>query len=86
MRFLGKMDNGKVFDKNISGELFKITIGNGDVPSAWNFSVQGMQLNGERKVTIPPPYAKDLHPDIPRTETATMDVSRTFFFVHQCEI
>ncbi|SAL96602.1 hypothetical protein [Absidia glauca] len=74
VRFISKMENGKVFDQNILGDLYKLTIGCDDVPSGWNFSVQGMQLNGEREVTVPPPYAKDLHPDIPRTEAITMNV------------
>jgi FKBP-type peptidyl-prolyl cis-trans isomerase len=72
------MENGKVFDQNILGDLYKLTIGSDDVPSGWNFSVQGMQLNGEREVTVPPPYAKDLHPDIPRSEAITMNVSQPF--------
>lgn len=57
MRYIGRLENGKVFDKNTSGKPFSFKLGAGEVIKGWDLGIQGMQLNGERRLTIPPALA-----------------------------
>ncbi|KAG2172883.1 hypothetical protein INT43_000233 [Umbelopsis isabellina] len=53
MRYIGKLQNGKVFDKNVSGSPFTFSLGRGEVIKGWDIGVAGLQVGGERKLTIP---------------------------------
>jgi len=53
MRYIGRLTNGKVFDKNTNGKPFSFNLGRGEVIKGWDLGIQGMQLGGERKLTIP---------------------------------
>ena len=57
MRYIGRLTNGKVFDKNTSGKPFNFNLGRGEVIKGWDLGIQGMMLGGERKLTIPPALA-----------------------------
>ncbi|GJJ78632.1 FK506-binding nuclear protein [Entomortierella parvispora] len=77
MRYIGRLTNGKVFDKNMSGKPFNFNLGRGEVIKGWDLGIQGMQLGGERKLTIPPALAygaQGAPPDIPRNATLEFDV------------
>ncbi|KAG9068066.1 peptidylprolyl isomerase fpr4 [Linnemannia hyalina] len=77
MRYIGRLENGKVFDKNTSGKPFSFKLGAGEVIKGWDFGIQGMQLNGERRLTIPPALAygaQGAPPDIPRNATLVFEV------------
>ncbi|CAO3689659.1 unnamed protein product [Umbelopsis ramanniana] len=57
MRYIGKLENGKVFDKNVNGAPFTFALGRGEVIKGWDIGVAGMQIGGERKLSIPAPLA-----------------------------
>jgi FK506-binding nuclear protein len=53
MRYIGRLTTGKVFDKNTSGKPFDFNLGRGEVIKGWDLGIQGMQVGGERLLTIP---------------------------------
>ncbi|CAG8549298.1 293_t:CDS:2, partial [Dentiscutata heterogama] len=57
VRYIGRLMNGKVFDKNVSGKPFHFTLGKGEVIKGWEIGISGMRIGGERKLTIPPQQA-----------------------------
>ena len=78
MRYIGKLTNGKVFDKNVSGRPFNFLLGRGEVIKGWDIGVAGMKVGGERKLTIPAPLAygkAGAPPDIPRNATLVFEAS-----------
>ena len=76
MRYIGKLKNGKVFDKNTSGKTFVFNLGRGEVIKGWDIGVAGMAVGGERRIVIPAPYAygKQALPGIPANSELTFDV------------
>ncbi|BAP71953.1 FK506-binding protein 3 [Kluyveromyces marxianus] len=76
MRYIGKLKNGKVFDKNTSGKPFVFNLGRGEVIKGWDIGVAGMAVGGERRIVIPAPYAygKQALPGIPANSELTFDV------------
>ncbi|KAG0296445.1 peptidylprolyl isomerase fpr4 [Dissophora globulifera] len=77
MRYIGRLTNGKVFDKNTNGAPFNFNLGRGEVIKGWDLGIQGMQLGGERRLTIPPALAygsQGAPPDIPRNATLVFEV------------
>ncbi|CAO3596918.1 unnamed protein product [Absidia cylindrospora] len=78
MRYIGKLTNGKVFDKNTSGKPFNFVLGRGEVIKGWDQGILGMKLGGERKLTIPAPLAygkRGAPPQIPGNATLVFEVS-----------
>jgi FK506-binding nuclear protein len=78
MRYIGKLTNGKVFDKNVSGKPFNFRLGAGEVIKGWDQGIVGMKLGGERKLTIPAPLAygkRGAPPQIPGNATLVFEVS-----------
>ena len=53
MRYIGKLENGKVFDSNTKGAPLVFTLGRGEVIKGWDMGVAGMAVGGERKLVIP---------------------------------
>ncbi|KAF9945429.1 peptidylprolyl isomerase fpr4 [Mortierella alpina] len=77
MRYIGRLTNGKVFDKNTSGKPFSFKLGNKEVIQGWDIGIQGMQLGGERRLTIPAALAygsRGAPPDIPGNATLVFEV------------
>ena len=77
MRYIGKLTNGKVFDKNVSGKPFSFLLGRGEVIKGWDLGIVGMKAGGERRLTIPAPLAygkRGAPPDIPKNATLIFDV------------
>ncbi|CCD24630.1 peptidylprolyl isomerase FPR3 NDAI_0D03160 [Naumovozyma dairenensis CBS 421] len=76
MRYIGKLKNGKVFDKNTNGKPFSFKLGHGEVIKGWDIGVAGMAVGGERRIIIPAPYAygKQALPGIPANSQLTFDV------------
>jgi FK506-binding nuclear protein len=54
MRYIGKLQNGNVFDSNTKGKPFTFHLGKGEVIKGWDEGIAGMQAGGERLLTIPP--------------------------------
>ncbi|CCD27175.1 peptidylprolyl isomerase FPR4 NDAI_0J02830 [Naumovozyma dairenensis CBS 421] len=76
MRYIGKLKNGKVFDKNTSGKPFTFKLGRGEVIRGWDIGVAGMAVGGERRITIPAQFAYGSQklPGIPANSELTFDV------------
>ncbi|KAG7798277.1 hypothetical protein KL929_002242 [Ogataea haglerorum] len=76
VRYIGKLKNGKVFDKNTSGKPFVFALGKGEVIKGWDLGVAGMAVGGERRIVIPAAmaYGSKKLPGIPPNSELTFDV------------
>lgn len=77
MRYVGRLQNGKQFDANTKGKPFAFKLGKGEVIGGWDEGLKGMQVGGERRLTIPPKMgygARGAPPDIPGNSTLVFDV------------
>ncbi|CDO76024.1 hypothetical protein BN946_scf184665.g16 [Trametes cinnabarina] len=76
MRYIGKLENGKVFDQNTKGKPFHFRLGKGEVIKGWDIGIVGMHPGGERLLTIPPAmaYGKKAQPGIPANSTLIFEV------------
>ncbi len=76
MRYVGKLQNGSVFDSNTKGRPFSFRLGKGEVIKGWDEGVKGMQVGSERRLTCPPhlAYGKTKLPGIPANSTLIFDV------------
>ncbi|KAJ0419448.1 hypothetical protein BJY00DRAFT_302187 [Aspergillus carlsbadensis] len=76
MRYIGKLENGKVFDSNKKGKPFTFKLGKGEVIKGWDIGVAGMAVGGERRITIPPhlAYGKQSLPGIPANSKLIFDI------------
>lgn len=77
MRYIGKLTDGKVFDSNKKGKPFSFKLGVNEVIKGWDIGVTGMQVGGERRLTIPSNLgygSKGAPPSIPGNSTLVFDV------------
>lgn len=76
MRYIGKLENGKVFDSNKSGKPFGFKLGAGEVIKGWDVGVAGIQVGGERRLTIPAhlAYGSKSLPGIPKNSKLIFDI------------
>ncbi|KAL0939321.1 FK506-binding protein 4 [Colletotrichum truncatum] len=76
VRYIGKLDDGKVFDANKKGKPFSFKAGKGQVIKGWDIGIVGMTIGGERRLTIPAhlAYGSKGLPGIPANSTLTFDV------------
>lgn len=76
VRYIGKLKNGSVFDKNTSGKPFNFGLGKGEVIKGWDVGVVGMAVGGERRIVIPAKmaYGSQKLPGIPANSELTFDV------------
>jgi len=76
MRYIGKLPNGTIFDKNTKGQPFTTTIGKGEVIKGWDVGIQGMQVGGERLLVVPPNmgYGNKKMGTIPANSTLIFEV------------
>ncbi|KAJ4290714.1 peptidylprolyl isomerase fpr3 [Collariella sp. IMI 366227] len=76
MRYIGKLQNGKVFDSNKKGAPFSFKLGKGEVIKGWDIGIAGMSVGGERRLTIPAhlAYGSRSMPGIPANSTLIFDV------------
>lgn len=75
MRYIGKLESGKVFDSNTKGKPFTFSLGKGEVIKGWDIGLEGMQVGGERRLRIPAAaaYGKQVSADIPANSTLIFD-------------
>ncbi|KAJ3033430.1 peptidylprolyl isomerase fpr4 [Rhizophlyctis rosea] len=77
MRYIGRLTNGKVFDQNTKGKPFNFKLGAGEVIRGWDMGINGMNVGGSRKLTIPAALAygsRGAPPDIPPNATLEFEV------------
>ncbi|KAG9247914.1 hypothetical protein BJ878DRAFT_490500 [Calycina marina] len=76
MRYIGKLVDGKVFDSNKKGKAFMFKLGLGEVIKGWDIGVTGMQVGGERRLTIPASlaYGSKAMPGLPANSTLIFDI------------
>lgn len=76
IRYIGKLKNGKVFDKNTSGKPFAFNLGKGECIKGFDLGVAGMAVGGERRVVIPAKmgYGSQALPGIPANSELTFDI------------
>ncbi|PCH43808.1 hypothetical protein WOLCODRAFT_104216 [Wolfiporia cocos MD-104 SS10] len=76
MRYVGKLTNGKIFDQNTKGDPFRFRLGKGEVIKGWDVGIVGMQVGGERLITIPPKmgYGSQKIDKIPANSTLVFEV------------
>ncbi|KAJ7497410.1 hypothetical protein FB451DRAFT_1211373 [Mycena latifolia] len=81
MRYIGKLPNGNIFDSNTKGKPFSFHLGKGEVIKGWDEGIVGMQVGGERLLTIPPgmAYGKRNQAGIPPNSTLIFEVKLTGF-------
>ncbi|KAJ7446178.1 hypothetical protein B0H11DRAFT_2085426 [Mycena galericulata] len=81
MRYIGKLQSGKIFDQNTKGKPFTFHLGKGEVIKGWDEGIVGMQVGGERLLTIPPAmgYGKRGTDGIPGNSTLIFEVKLTDF-------
>ena len=56
VHYIGRLENGKIFDssKQIGKEPIRFTLGAGQVIKGWDQGIIGMKVGGQRKLIIPP--------------------------------
>lgn len=76
IRYIGKLKNGKVFDKNTNGKPFTFNLGKGECIKGFDLGVAGMAVGGERRVVIPAKmgYGSQALPGIPANSELTFDI------------
>ncbi|KWU43992.1 hypothetical protein RHOSPDRAFT_34421 [Rhodotorula sp. JG-1b] len=76
MRYIGKLENGKVFDSNTKGAPLTFTLGRGQVIKGWDLGVAGIKVGGERKLRIPAKlaYGSQKIAGIPPNSTLIFDI------------
>ena len=77
MRYIGKLESGKVFDSNKKGKPFSFKLGMGEVIKGWDIGVAGMSVGGERRLIIPAHHGygkKGAPPDIPPNSKLIFDI------------
>jgi FK506-binding nuclear protein len=77
MRYIGKLESGKVFDSNKKGKPFSFKLGMGEVIKGWDIGVAGISVGGERRLTIPAHHGygkKGAPPDIPPNSKLIFDI------------
>jgi len=77
VHYTGWLEDGTEFDSSAGGDPFQFTLGQGQVISGWDQAVTGMQVGGQRRLTIPPELAygaAGYPPIIPANATLTFEV------------
>ena len=77
MKYVGKLQSGKIFDQTRGNSTFTFRLGIGEVIKGWDVGVDGMRVGDKRRLTIPPAMAygkKGVKGAIPGGATLIFDV------------
>ena len=78
VHYTGTLEDGTKFDSSVDrGQPLVFTLGQGKVIAGWDEGIQGMQVGGKRKLTIPPDLgygASGYPPVIPGNAILIFDV------------
>ena len=76
VNYVGKLTDGKIFDSTKGGQTFSFVLGQGRVIKGWDQGILGMQVGGERTLTIPSSlgYGSKRVSSIPANSTLIFDV------------
>ena len=76
IHYKGTLTNGKQFDSSFGGQPLRFKLGAGEVVKGMDMGVQGMQVGGTRKLTIPAnlAYGKKSAGSIPPNSTLIFEV------------
>ncbi|KAG8863354.1 peptidylprolyl isomerase fpr4 [Tulasnella sp. 330] len=76
MRYIGKLADKTVFDKNVSGKPFSFTLGKGEVIKGWDEGLVGLKVGSEAVITCPPSmaYGSKKQAGIPPNSTLRFEV------------
>lgn len=76
VHYTGRLESGVVFDSSAGRAPFSFTLGAGEVIAGWDQGLVGMQVGGERRLTIPPElgYGSRAVGPIPPNSTLVFEV------------
>jgi FK506-binding nuclear protein len=77
MKYVGKLQSGKIFDQTKGAASFQFRLGVGEVIKGWDVGVDGMRVGDKRRLTVPPAMAygkKGVKGAIPANATLVFDV------------
>jgi len=57
MKYIGKLQSGKIFDQTKGNATFRFRLGVGEVIKGWDVGVDGMRVGDKRRLVIPPAMA-----------------------------
>ena len=57
MKYVGKLQSGKIFDQTKGNATFRFRLGVGEVIKGWDAGVDGMRVGDKRRLVIPPAMA-----------------------------
>ena len=78
VKYVGKLQNGKIFDQTKKNKTFQFRIGAGEVIEGWEIGVEGMREGGSRRLRIPPSLAygeQGAGKTIPKNATLWFDIT-----------
>jgi len=72
LHYTGRLEDGTVFDTSLDGEPLEFLVGGGGIIAGFNDAVIGMEVEGEKLVTLPPEQAygerrEDLKREFPKS-------------------
>jgi len=76
VHYVGKFQDGTVFDQSIGRGPFEFVLGAGQVIQGWDDGVKGMKVGGERILIVPPTlgYGSQNYGPIPGNSTLIFNV------------
>ena len=77
MKYVGKLQSGKIFDQTKGNATFRFRLGVGEVIKGWDVGVDGMRVGDKRRLVIPPAMAygkKGIKGAIPGGATLVFEV------------
>jgi len=71
--YVGKLENGSIFDESEPGSPLKFTVGTGQMILGFDEAVVGMKIGDKKTVTLPPEKAYGMPKTAPLIQTLTVE-------------